>query len=191
MNTCIICQLSLFTAFNHCLRLDLGWTTKPGWSVAISFFLAATGKVAPSLSIPSHHLCCPPLAGHCTASSGKFRLQERLKWLNLTSAGCPLVQIIQKWAHGFGSMYMRPWSQCVSTAAQQYVEWRVEMDTEVTLALYAHKQRPNTKGESMGRLWSLLCLSNARCTLSQLIVLTPDLHPSPKGQDVAQGSYSG
>lgn len=43
----------------------------------------------------------------------------------------------------------------------------------------------------MGRLWSLLCLPNATCTLLQSLVLTLDLHMSQKGQDVAQWVYGG
>lgn len=78
--------------------------------------------------------------------------------------------------------------------AQRNLQRRLEMDLEGTLALGAPKPRStcnNSKHKSMGRLWSLLCLPNATCTLLQSLVLTLDLHTSQKGQDVAQWVYGG
>lgn len=78
--------------------------------------------------------------------------------------------------------------------AQQNLQRRLEMDLEVTLALRAPKPRSvcsNSKHKSMGRLRSLLCLPNARCSLLQSTVLILDLHASQKDHDVAQWVYSG
>lgn len=59
--------------------------------------------------------------------------------------------------------------------AQHSLERRLQMDLEGPLAMHAPKPR-SMQPQSTGRLWSLLCLPNARCPLLSWMVLTPHLH---------------